>query len=184
LSESKSAKLTQISKINATKRLHFVNEEMRMTFVRVKVKEKKPLRNCNFFSLNSSNQNLESNLIQRIDKEAFIPLKSLEDINLGNNYFPELPSKGFERVVSFKAHNNRYLKEFPDPSNFPSVHSLVLSYAYHCCPFLNTKDFNSLWANLAAGLSPSSASGTAAVPYSGTTTVAPHSETIECIPTP
>ncbi|KAB7498857.1 hypothetical protein Anas_04598, partial [Armadillidium nasatum] len=58
--------------------------------------------------------------------------------NLGNNHFPELPSVGLERVVSLKAHNNRHLRIFPGPSSFPSVHSLVLSYAYHCCPFLTS----------------------------------------------
>ncbi|KAG0713365.1 Lutropin-choriogonadotropic hormone receptor [Chionoecetes opilio] len=79
---------------------------------------------------------LEGNLITSIHSEAFIPLKKLEDINLGNNSFPELPHEGLEKVISIKVHNNRYLREFPGPENFPHVRTLTLSYAYHCCPFL------------------------------------------------
>ena len=56
--------------------------------------------------------------------------------NLGNNSFPELPNQGLEKVISIKVHNNRYLREFPGPENFPLVRTLTLSYAYHCCPFL------------------------------------------------
>ncbi|MPC89743.1 hypothetical protein E2C01_084702 [Portunus trituberculatus] len=60
--------------------------------------------------------------------------------NLGNNSFPELPHEGLNKVISIKVHNNRYLREFPGPENFPLVRTLTLSYAYHCCPFLRLRD--------------------------------------------
>ncbi|XP_047741022.1 uncharacterized protein LOC108680486 isoform X2 [Hyalella azteca] len=81
--------------------------------------------------------NLEYNHISYLHPDAFLPLKKLEDLNLGNNVFPELPNRGLEHVLHLKVHNNRHLRQFPDPQSFPSVVSLVLSYAYHCCPFLN-----------------------------------------------
>ncbi|XP_045121436.1 leucine-rich repeat-containing G-protein coupled receptor 5-like isoform X3 [Portunus trituberculatus] len=83
---------------------------------------------------------LEGNLITSIHPEAFMPLHNLEDINLGNNSFPELPHEGLNKVISIKVHNNRYLREFPGPENFPLVRTLTLSYAYHCCPFLRLRD--------------------------------------------
>ncbi|XP_064084348.1 leucine-rich repeat-containing G-protein coupled receptor 5-like isoform X2 [Macrobrachium nipponense] len=83
---------------------------------------------------------LQHNKISQIDEDAFLPLVSIEDINLGDNVFPELPHRGLEKVVSIKVHNNPYLKEFPGPESFPKVHTLTLSYAYHCCPFLNIEE--------------------------------------------
>lgn len=69
--------------------------------------------------------------------------------NLGNNFFPEMPTKGLDKVVELKTFNNPNLKEFPGPESFPRVRRLVLSYAYHCCQFVsagyagttNTKPF-------------------------------------------
>lgn len=56
--------------------------------------------------------------------------------NLGNNLFPGLPPAGLERLLHLKTFNNPNLREFPSPGHFPRVQTLVLSYAYHCCPFL------------------------------------------------
>ncbi|XP_042238648.1 leucine-rich repeat-containing G-protein coupled receptor 4-like isoform X2 [Homarus americanus] len=80
---------------------------------------------------------LQQNQISQIEEDAFLPLISLEDINLGDNVFPKLPQRGLEHVLSIKVHNNPYLREFPGPESFPKVHTLTLSYAYHCCPFLS-----------------------------------------------
>jgi len=55
--------------------------------------------------------------------------------NLGNNLFPELPAFGLNGIIHLKAFNNPNLREFPGPDSFPHVRTLVLSYAYHCCPF-------------------------------------------------
>lgn len=52
--------------------------------------------------------------------------------------FPELPHQGLKRVIALKVHNNRNLREFPSPENFPNIRTLVLSYAYHCCSFLRS----------------------------------------------
>ncbi|PSN50292.1 hypothetical protein C0J52_02861 [Blattella germanica] len=60
----------------------------------------------------------------------------LKSLNLGNNLFPELPSRGLDRLLHLKTFNNPNLREFPAPENFPRIQSLVLSYAYHCCAFL------------------------------------------------
>ncbi|XP_071524321.1 uncharacterized protein [Panulirus ornatus] len=80
---------------------------------------------------------LQQNQITQIEEDAFLPLVGLEDINLGDNLFPELPQRGLEHILSIKVHNNRHLRVFPGPESFPQVHNLVLSYAYHCCPFLS-----------------------------------------------
>ena len=47
------------------------------------------------------------------------------------------PSIGLENALHVKVHNNPNLREFPGPMAFPRVKSLALSYAYHCCPFLD-----------------------------------------------
>ncbi|XP_039295282.1 lutropin-choriogonadotropic hormone receptor [Nilaparvata lugens] len=79
---------------------------------------------------------LESNQISEIHPEAFLTFTQLEDLNLGNNAFSELPTAGLERLLHLKTFNNGHLRDFPPPSAFPRVQSLVLSYAYHCCAFL------------------------------------------------
>ncbi|RZF37364.1 hypothetical protein LSTR_LSTR010459 [Laodelphax striatellus] len=79
---------------------------------------------------------LESNQISEIHPEAFLTFTQLEDLNLGNNVFSELPTAGLERLLHLKTFNNGHLRDFPPPSAFPRVQSLVLSYAYHCCAFL------------------------------------------------
>ncbi|CAL4065426.1 unnamed protein product [Meganyctiphanes norvegica] len=83
--------------------------------------------------------NLEFNQITEIQPGTFEPLVGLKDINLGNNQFPvlPLPEDGLRELLSIKVHNNPNLRVFPEPHLFPNVHNLVLSYAYHCCPFLN-----------------------------------------------
>lgn len=55
---------------------------------------------------------------------------------MGNNQFPALPTKGLSKLLHLKTFNNPRLKEFPAPESFPKIQTLVLSYAYHCCPFL------------------------------------------------
>uniref|UniRef100_A0A1I8PLD6 G-protein coupled receptors family 1 profile domain-containing protein n=1 Tax=Stomoxys calcitrans TaxID=35570 RepID=A0A1I8PLD6_STOCA len=80
--------------------------------------------------------NLEGNQISFIHKDAFMGFNSLEDLNLGNNIFPELPSNGLQRLLHLKTHNNPKLRDFPSPETFPRIQTLILSYAYHCCPFI------------------------------------------------
>ena len=60
--------------------------------------------------------------------------------NLGNNRFPLLPERGLENVRQLKVHNIAELREFPSVDHFPNVHTLILSYAYHCCEFLSTDE--------------------------------------------
>ncbi|KAI8121074.1 Lutropin-choriogonadotropic hormone receptor, partial [Lucilia cuprina] len=79
---------------------------------------------------------LEGNQISLIHKDAFLPFTSLEDLNLGNNIFPELPSNGLQRLLHLKTFNNPKLRDFPTPDTFPRIQTLILSYAYHCCPFI------------------------------------------------
>ncbi|XP_023245705.1 follicle-stimulating hormone receptor-like [Copidosoma floridanum] len=79
---------------------------------------------------------LEDNLIEFIHPEAFVHIKQLEDLNLGNNVFPELPVKALSGLLHLKTFNNPLLREFPGPEYFPRVRTLALSYAYHCCPFI------------------------------------------------
>ena len=57
--------------------------------------------------------------------------------NLGKNRFPVFPSIGLENALHISVHNNSNLREFPGPAAFPRVQKLELSYAYHCCAFLN-----------------------------------------------
>ena len=59
--------------------------------------------------------------------------------NFGHNLFPLFPSVGLENALHVKVHNNPNLREFPGPVSFPRVQSLALSYAYHCCPFLEPR---------------------------------------------
>ncbi|KAJ2945059.1 hypothetical protein O0L34_g9117 [Tuta absoluta] len=80
--------------------------------------------------------NLEGNQIEHIDMEAFVPVNKLEDLNVGENLFPWLPAAGLQRLRHLKAHNNPNLRQFHPPEALPSIETLVLSYAYHCCEFL------------------------------------------------
>uniref|UniRef100_T1IXW6 G-protein coupled receptors family 1 profile domain-containing protein n=1 Tax=Strigamia maritima TaxID=126957 RepID=T1IXW6_STRMM len=79
---------------------------------------------------------LVHNEIENIHENAFLPLKQLEDLNLGNNRFSTLPSTGLINLRHLKTFNNKFLKEFPPSTSFPKIQSLALSYAYHCCEFL------------------------------------------------
>ncbi len=56
--------------------------------------------------------------------------------NLGNNAFSSLPTAGLENLTQIKVYGNPYLTEFPPPEAFPKVHTLALSYAYHCCEYI------------------------------------------------
>ncbi|CAH1104067.1 unnamed protein product, partial [Psylliodes chrysocephalus] len=79
---------------------------------------------------------LEDNRISYIHPDAFMSISKIEDLNLGNNIFPHLPSAGLERLLHLKTFNNPNLKDFPPPTDFPRIQTLVLAYAYHCCAFL------------------------------------------------
>ncbi|XP_018027007.1 leucine-rich repeat-containing G-protein coupled receptor 5A-like isoform X2 [Hyalella azteca] len=85
--------------------------------------------------------NLEFNQIAAIGPKAFLPLQQLKDINLGNNDLSMFPEEGLEHVVTLKVHHNRHLRVFPGPERFHAAHTLVLSYAYHCCPYLRDDDY-------------------------------------------
>ncbi|XP_076316479.1 uncharacterized protein LOC143228914 isoform X2 [Tachypleus tridentatus] len=79
---------------------------------------------------------LKNNRITFIDIHAFAQVPQLRDLNLGNNLFSTLPTQGLQNLRQLKTFNNPKLKEFPPPEFFPQVHTLALSYAYHCCAFL------------------------------------------------
>ncbi|XP_076345557.1 uncharacterized protein LOC143244543 isoform X2 [Tachypleus tridentatus] len=79
---------------------------------------------------------LKNNRIIHIDHDAFLPVSELRDLNLGNNYFSTLPTKGLHNLRQLKTFNNPNLKDFPSPDSFPWIHTLALSYSYHCCIFL------------------------------------------------
>lgn len=51
------------------------------------------------------------------------------------NVFSSLPSKGLQNLRQLTTYKTYRLKEFPTPEAFPKIHSLHLSYAYHCCAF-------------------------------------------------
>ncbi|GFV83287.1 thyrotropin receptor [Trichonephila clavipes] len=55
--------------------------------------------------------------------------------NLGENKFSTLPTEGLQNLRQLKTFNNKNLRDFPVPEHFPKVHTLALSYAYHCCIF-------------------------------------------------
>ncbi|KAG8193840.1 hypothetical protein JTE90_029572 [Oedothorax gibbosus] len=78
---------------------------------------------------------LMHNQIERIHENAFMNLTKLRDLNLGENRFPVLPTTGLQNLRQLKTFNNKNLREFPVPEHFPKVHTLALSYAYHCCVF-------------------------------------------------
>ncbi|CAL1299590.1 unnamed protein product [Larinioides sclopetarius] len=78
---------------------------------------------------------LMHNQIKEIHEHAFMNLTKLRDLNLGENQFPTLPTEGLQNLRQLKTFNNKNLREFPVPEHFPKVHTLALSYAYHCCIF-------------------------------------------------
>lgn len=51
--------------------------------------------------------------------------------------FPTLPINGLQNLRHLKTFNNPKLEEFPSTESFPSIKTMVLSYAYHCCAFLS-----------------------------------------------
>lgn len=73
--------------------------------------------------------------------------------NLGNNIFPTLPIKGLSGLLHLKTFNNPALREFPAPELFPRVRTMVLSYAYHCCPFVTEDELEASYegGSLSAG---------------------------------
>lgn len=48
-----------------------------------------------------------------------------------------MPVAGIANITEIKVHGNKNLRSFPPLDSFPYVHSLALSYAYHCCAYLN-----------------------------------------------
>ncbi|XP_041366916.1 uncharacterized protein LOC121381645 [Gigantopelta aegis] len=81
---------------------------------------------------------LSHNKLSRIHPAAFIPLMNVEDLNLGDNHIPMLPESGLENLNKLKTYHNPELREFPRKEAFPKIKLLILSYAYHCCDFLDT----------------------------------------------
>ncbi|XP_071099590.1 leucine-rich repeat-containing G-protein coupled receptor 5-like [Haliotis cracherodii] len=82
---------------------------------------------------------LAFNRITEIHMEAFVPLNSLEDLNVGENHIPVLPTEGLRNLTKLKTYHNTELREFPPKETFPKIELLILSYAYHCCDFLETE---------------------------------------------
>ncbi|XP_076369974.1 uncharacterized protein LOC143256520 [Tachypleus tridentatus] len=80
---------------------------------------------------------LKNNRIVYIDYDAFVPVTGLRDLNLGNNHFSVLPTKGLQNLRQLKTFNNPNLKDFLSPDSFPRIHTLALSYSYHCCAFID-----------------------------------------------
>lgn len=78
---------------------------------------------------------VEDNEIEHIDSDVFVPISELQELNVGNNRFSQLPARGLSALRHLRAHNVPPLRRFPPPELFPSIQTLVLSYAYHCCEF-------------------------------------------------
>ncbi|BFZ15769.1 hypothetical protein BsWGS_18807 [Bradybaena similaris] len=83
--------------------------------------------------------NLAQNQIREIHSNAFLPLKSLKDLNLGYNRIHHLPTAGLISLEALKVFHNPDLREFPPKEQFPNVNNFVLSYAYHCCDFIQSR---------------------------------------------
>lgn len=60
--------------------------------------------------------------------------------NLGENDFPELPTEGLSNLKHLKTYHNKELQDFPAPEVFPKIRFLTLSYAYHCCEFIESPE--------------------------------------------
>lgn len=59
--------------------------------------------------------------------------------NLAENNFQRLPTTGLKRLKFLKTFHNTNLQDRIDPENLPNIQNLVLSYAYHCCSFINSR---------------------------------------------
>ena len=88
-------------------------------------------------------RDLSHNKIASIHDHAFALLTNLTDLNVGVNDFSDFPSEGLQSLKHIKAHNNPNLQDFPSCTRFPNVKTLVLSYAYHCCQFMQETYQNS-----------------------------------------
>ena len=82
---------------------------------------------------------LSHNKITTINDHSFAKLTKLEDLNVGVNDFADFPTEGLQSLIHIKAHNNPNLQDFPSCTRFPRVKTLVLSYAYHCCQFMQAR---------------------------------------------
>ncbi|XP_064600868.1 leucine-rich repeat-containing G-protein coupled receptor 5-like [Liolophura sinensis] len=80
------------------------------------------------------------NKIKSIHPKAFKSLSLLDDLNLGENDFPELPTEGLSNLKHLKTYHNKELQDFPAPEVFPKIRFLTLSYAYHCCEFIESPE--------------------------------------------
>lgn len=78
---------------------------------------------------------VSNNRLKWIHSNAFLPLRdTLRELDLSNNQqLVTLSSIGLEKVSSLKAFGNLQLKELP---HFQAARSLALTYAYHCCDYL------------------------------------------------
>lgn len=94
---------------------------------------------CNVFSLHSLLLLLLTILSVATPLVHFSSPLFVCNRNLGKNKFSTLPTKGLQNLRRIKTFNNPALKEFPEPETFPKIHTLALSYAYHCCQFLPLK---------------------------------------------
>ena len=57
--------------------------------------------------------------------------------NLSDNKFPKLPMEGLQNLQQLKTFHNEELRAPITAKELPKIKTLVLSYAYHCCDFLN-----------------------------------------------
>ncbi|XP_052065333.1 leucine-rich repeat-containing G-protein coupled receptor 5-like [Mytilus californianus] len=80
---------------------------------------------------------LSHNEIAYIHDKAFSPLENLDDLNLSENKFPSLPMDGLQNLQQLKTFHNQELRDPIPAKELPKIKTLVLSYAYHCCDFLN-----------------------------------------------
>ncbi|XP_037071315.1 follicle-stimulating hormone receptor-like [Pollicipes pollicipes] len=82
---------------------------------------------------------LRHNEVASIAEDAFVPLVRLQRLNLNSNRFPRLPHRGLEHLLHLHCSNIAELREFPEPKQLPQLHSVEVSYAYHCCQFRGLK---------------------------------------------
>ncbi|KAL5007915.1 hypothetical protein ScPMuIL_016721 [Solemya velum] len=80
------------------------------------------------------------NKIRHIDDKGFVPISNLKDLNLGENYFSKLPTEGLQKLERLKTFHNKALHNPPPANAFPKIQRLVLSYAYHCCYYIEDSE--------------------------------------------
>uniref|UniRef100_A0A8D2ITI5 Leucine-rich repeat-containing G-protein coupled receptor 4 n=1 Tax=Varanus komodoensis TaxID=61221 RepID=A0A8D2ITI5_VARKO len=78
---------------------------------------------------------LSRNLIHRVDKEAFITLGAITNLDLSFNALTSFPTGGLSRLNQLKLVGNTELKEALPAKDFVKLRSLSVPYAYQCCAF-------------------------------------------------